>query len=271
MKKLIAITLLVLIIFALPVCAGAEESYVFDEAGVLTDAQIAELDAAARELSEQYECGVYIAVVNTLTDDYIFDAATNYYTEYGLGYGADKDGELLFMNMYDRDYSLIAYGPFGNAAFTDFGKDVLSEEFLDDFSNDDWYACFSDYLAKSGEMLKQAREGEPLDNITAHGDGAASADEPVGFWGAFASSLGVSIIAGFILSAIICFIALKCSKSVYAGVNAQDYVDNESLSITKKQDRYSHSTVVRTKIDNDSKSGGTSVKSSGFSGKSGKF
>lgn len=271
MKKFIAITLLVLIIFALPVCAGAEESYIFDEAGVLTDDQISELEAAALELSEQYECGLYIAVVDIFADDSIFNIATNFYTEYGLGYGDAKDGALLFMNMYDRDYSLIAYGPFGNAAFTDFGKNVLSEEFLDDFSSDDWYAGFSDYLTKSGEMLEQARDGNPLDTVVALGDSAVSDSQPVGFFEAFISSLGVSLIVGFILSAITCLIILKLNKSVYAGTNAQDYVNDESLSITKKDDRYSHSTVVRTKIENDSKSGGTSVNSSGFSGKSGKF
>ena len=68
----------------------------------------------------------------------------------------DEGGKILadmsVPTMAERDYTLIAYG-YGNTAFTDYGKDKLSEVFLDDFGDDNWYSGLSDYLDKSESML----------------------------------------------------------------------------------------------------------------------
>ena len=85
-------------------------------------------------------------------DETIYEAAKTLYQEYSLGYGEEKSGELLLLSMAERDYTLIAYG-YGNTAFTDYGKDKLSEVFLDDFGDDNWYSGLSDYLDKSESML----------------------------------------------------------------------------------------------------------------------
>ena len=173
MKKRIS-SLLATMVLALFLCipalaTGFDEAglyFVTDEAGLLSDQECLELERRAEEISLKYKCGVYIILLDDFTaytyDETIYEAAKTLYQEYRLGYGEEKSGELLLLSMAERDYTLIAYG-YGNTAFTDYGKDKLSEVFLDDFGDDNWYSGLSDYLDKSESMLQSAREGHPLD------------------------------------------------------------------------------------------------------------
>ena len=163
MKKRIS-SLLATMVLALFLCipalaTGFDEAglyFVTDEAGLLSDQECLELERRAEEISLKYKCGVYIILLDDFTaytyDETIYEAAKTLYQEYRLGYGEEKSGELLLLSMAERDYTLISYG-YGNTAFTDYGKDKLSEVFLDDFGDDNWYSGLSDYLDKSESML----------------------------------------------------------------------------------------------------------------------
>ena len=48
-----------------------------------------------------------------------------------------------------------------NAAFTDYGKYIMQDEFLDNFREDDWYGGFADYIAACGRYLEANANGTP--------------------------------------------------------------------------------------------------------------
>lgn len=155
--SLIVCALALLACFCIPAQAAQEDTvpYVCDTALLLTDEEWASLEAQAEEISQKYQCGVYFITVDDFTDYYdgsVYEAAKAIYTANSLGWGGEKSGVMLLLSMAERDYSLIAYG-YGNTAFTDYGKDKLSEVFLDDFGDDNWYSGLSDYLDKSESML----------------------------------------------------------------------------------------------------------------------
>lgn len=233
--------------------------YVTDDAGILTDEELKELESKAGTISAQYKCGVYIMTLEDYTQfgsGSIYDVAKDIYSQYALGVGEDKSGVLLLLSMAERDYALIAYG-YGNTAFTDYGKEKLENEFLDDFKNDSWADGFEDYLEKSGEMLAQARAGSPLDK------GSDSSVKIVG--------IGVSVLLALILSFVVCFILKANMESVEESSEADAYVTAGSVNFTAREDHFTHQTETRTVISKDSDSGGTSIDSDGFSGSSGKF
>lgn len=265
MKKWISLfaALLLLTALALPVQAAEPRlDHVTDAAGLLTDAQWETLEDKAQLISKQYQCGVYIVTVDDFTNyadtDSVYQAAKTIYTEYALGWGQEKSGVMLLLSMAERDYSLIAYG-YGNTAFTDYGKDKLADVFLDDFAEDDWYAGFGDYLEKSESMLKSARAGFPLD---------VDSNPLIRLAG-----LLMSIGLGCLLSILICALLWERMKSVSVSTEANAYLRRDSVVITKREDQFTHRTQTRVKIErgSDSKGGGTTVDSDGFSGKSGKF
>ena len=153
--------------FALPENKpAADESFVVDQYGLLTEAEKEALIGKAEEITRQYNCGIYIGVINDMRDygyNNIEDCAEWYFDSYGLGVGDDQTGILLLMSMAERDYDIDAHGEYAHYAFTDYGKTTISDEFLDNFVESDWYGGFSDYLARCETMLQLAQEGNPVD------------------------------------------------------------------------------------------------------------
>ena len=76
--------------------------------------------------------------------------------------GEDRDGVILLMSMSDRKYATFFYGPKAEYAFDAYGQELMEEEFLDDFRDDDWYDGFSDYLEVCAEYLERAEAGDPV-------------------------------------------------------------------------------------------------------------
>ena len=253
----IVMAILLCLLAILPVQAE-EYGYVFDEVGLLTYEETLELESLAGNISYQYDCGVYVVT----TWDYavygatVHDAAENYFLMNDLGFGSDDNGVLLLLSMADRDYALIAHGKIGNAAFTDYGKDVLSESFLENFYYDDWAGGLMNYVVDSGTFLESADRGRPVDV----GQG---------------SGTGLTLVMVLLIPALIAGIACACMAASMKTARIQTHADDyrKEVQITGRHDRFITRTVVRQKIESSSSSsgGGTKVNSGGFSGKSGKF
>ena len=258
-RKWSAFAALFLLIAALTLPAQASEyTFVDDGADLLTAEQELRLEETAQEIAEQYGCGVHIV---TLWDysaygSTVRSAAEKYYTNHNCGVGSDADGVLLMLSMAERDYALIAHGKLGNSAFTDYGKEVLSEEFLDDFRYDDWFYGFSDYLSASADFLYLAAKGEPVDVGRGSGTGL---------------TLVMVLLIPALIASIACGIMAASMKTANRKTHADDY--RKDIRITGRHDRFLTRTVVRQKIESNSSSrgGGSRVNSGGFSGRSGKF
>ena len=169
MKKFfVSLMLLLALMLSLSVCAHAEAriDYVNDYAGILNSDEQKQLRDRAAELSDQYGCGVYLVVVYDHTqyvNGSIEKFAEEVFHSYGLGYGGTEDGVILAMSMKERDYDIYAHGDFGNYAFTDYGKGQLADSFLDNFRRNDWAGGFRDYIETCGEMMRKAKDGNPVD------------------------------------------------------------------------------------------------------------
>ena len=280
-KRVFGLLLSVVMIFALviPAMAAGEddatyqdggskaaetgEAYVYDVYGLLTEDEWDDLEWQAEKISKKYECGVYIVTVDDYRDygSSVYEAAKAIYTEAGFGWGSGKDGELLLLSMDDRDYYLIAYG-FGNTAFTDYGKERMEDEFLDNFGENDWYSGFSDYLNISERYLQLARDGKPVD---------VGRDPDHIDWAGILIRAACIIFIPVITAGVVVGIFWGQMKSVRVAGTAAEYVVPGGLDVQVSEDVYTHTTVNRVHIQRDNDSGGTSVDSSGFSGSSGKF
>ena len=257
MTRIFMVLLLLLVALALPVQAS-EYTFVYDDAMLLTTTKAAELENMAAQTAARYGCGIYIVTMYDYTPygSTVRSAAENFFLTHDLGLGGDDNGVLLLLSMAERDYALIAHGDIGNTAFTDYGKDVLSEAFLDDFRYDDWAGGFYDYLSMSEELLYAASAGEPLD---------VQSESDVGM------SLVMILLIPAIIAGVACGIMAATMKSARQKTNANDY--RRQMQLHDRRDRFITRTVVRQKIESSSSSssGGTRVNAGGFSGKSGKF
>ena len=252
MARKILILLLILSLLTLPVALAAELSYVTDEAGLLNQDQVSQLENMARKAANQYGVDVYIITL----DDYrnygsgdVFEVSYQLYHQYNLGNGADRNGILLLLSMRYRDYSLFVYGPDAEYAFSDYALQKLEDCFLDDLGNDNWYRGLLDYVYTCSKYLNSAAKGKPVrQNLLKY--------TPV--------VILISVMIGF----LVCGTYKNQMKSVFKKVEADTYATKQGLALTGSRDLYTHTTTTRTKI---SKSSSSSRSGGGGSGRSGKF
>ena len=280
------IVLLSLLWAALPVAAQETEQFVFDRAGILTEAEAAELETAAAAVSAEYGCGVYIVTVADMADDGFYDIeryAEWMYEGLELGYDEAGTGLMLLLSMAERDYDLDAFGDRAHRAFTDYGKQALADTFLDDFRLDDWVGGFADYISNAGALLERADNGAPLDVPSYDGPmGVPHYSEPVFYRErTMAEKLKLAILPGLVMGLLVAFVyctILKAKmKSARQATEASAYVAGHGLDLRIRDDRFTHSTQVRHHIDRDhgggghGGGGGTHISSGGHSHSSGKF
>ena len=252
--------------------SGTETTaFVFDLADLLSDSEELRLNEAAGEVSRRYGCGVYIAVFDDMAEygyHNIESFAEAVFAEWDLGLGEDRTCISLVMSMSERDYDLCAHGDLAHTAFTDYGKEVLADEFKDNFRRDDWAGGFSDYIDQCGYMLGRAEQGDPID-VPSGGTRVQSDLKD-----RFLHNLGPGIIVGIIIAFVYCGILKSKMKSAKIAREASAYIAPDGIRMQKEDDMFTHTTVTRQHIERDNDRGGhggTSVNSGGFSHSSGKF
>lgn len=272
-KRILAFLAVLCLLSALAMPALAADRYVTDEtATTLSGSELSALEEQARQVSEEYDCGVYVVVVynyELINTTSVRQAAQDYFTQNGYGTGSDASGVMLFLSMADRDYAFIAHG-YGNTAFTDYGKQKLQKEFLDNFRSDDWYGGMNDFIRLCGEYLERSRSGNPVDIQNRH-LGEKLMDE-YGILGVAAPIVGIPVI----IALIVCMSMRSKMKSVHTATSATFYAVPGSMDLFAATDIFTHTTETRVRIESDSDrggggGGGTSIDSGGFSGTSGKF
>lgn len=239
-----------------------------DTVGLLTSDEDLTLEARAEEISAQYGVGIYLLILEDYSEYYDdpYETAYELYHQNTLGMGEDRDGVILLMSMSDRKYATFFYGPKAEYAFDAYGQELMEEEFLDDFRDDDWYDGFEDYLEVCDEYLARAEAGDPV----RRDDSSAGGSSVSGIGTTILVCLGISAV----IAMIVCLILRGKMKSVRKGTHADAYVTG-SLNLTASRDQYTHTTETRTKIEHessDSGGGGSSACSGGGgSGRSGSF
>lgn len=275
-RRIVCILLVALLLLGLCCTAFAEAPAatepqlwnITDTVGLLTSDEDLTLEARAEEISAQYGVGIYLLILEDYSEYYDdpYETAYELYHQNTLGMGEDRDGVILLMSMSDRKYATFFYGPKAEYAFDAYGQELMEEEFLDDFRDDDWYDGFEDYLEVCAEYLERAEAGDPV----RRDDSSAGGSSVSGIGTTILVCLGISAV----IAMIVCLILRGKMKSVRKGTHADAYVTG-SLNLTASRDQYTHTTETRTKIEHessDSGGGGSSACSDGGgSGRSGSF
>jgi len=259
---LILIALIALCLTMAAPVSAASNDLVTDGAGLLTNAELRELNDRALDITQKFECEVSIFIVEDMRTGDAYEFAKQVYRNNEFGYGPEQSGLMLMLSMADRDYALIAYG-FGNVAFTDHGKDVMLDGYiLPLLAKNNYYEAFLAYFDKAAEFLAMARAGTPFDYNTDEEYQANAAASLA------ATKVVFNIIIPVVAALIVCLVFLRQMKTARKQRSAANYVPEGGFVITGSSDTYLYSTEIRTTIE---EKGGTSTDSSGFSGRSGKF
>lgn len=242
-----------------------------DRAELLDSDEADELLTLLDRLSDEIQCDIAVVTVNSLDGKSVVDYTDDFYDYNGYGYGEDRDGIMLLINMGERDVHISDCG-YACRALSQKQLDRLREQVTPYLSSGDYYTAFRTFADRSAQLITDARNG---------GDDEPAVDDHSfeGFFRSLGSIPLICIVIGVIGGFIAVSIMKGKLKSVRRRGEASDYVRNGSFNITNSSDIFLYTTVSKTarpKADDSSHGGGGGgghVSSSGTShgGSSGKF
>ena len=231
---------------------GAQSgTYVFDERGLFDSSQFDTLESKAQELANKYNMGVYFLTTTYMggyvdpTSSQRTEYATNYYKEHQLGLNPGSNGYgdgIMFVVAADsRDYVTVAYGQ-GSYAFSDKGIAKMEDDVTGYLGKDNWYGAAEAYYNDIGSQLAY---------YASHG----SAQKPFSL---FDWILRIALVLGIPL--IVTFLVIRSWRSQMLTAveqsEAGNYLDRESVNLTRSNDRFVTTTLVATPRPKRSDSGG---------------
>ena len=237
-----------------------------DKAGILTDDESEKLRSLAQEAAEQTGCGIYVYITPDYEDMITYNTGSlsrlseEFFERNDYGISDDRNGIFLILSMAERDYDIFFSG-YCDTALTDRGKDHIEASFLDDFRRDSWYNGMEDFIITSRDCIQDSREGHPYNRIT-----YSFAEHLTG--------IAVSTCIALLIAWSIRQHFIRQMNSVHPKAQAVDFMAQEGLQLTQKDDEYIHTTTRRVYSPQKSSSG--SSRSGGSSGgggshRSGKF
>lgn len=237
--------LLIVLLLLTIACAGAENTFVDDAAGLMSAAQQMALEEKIEKMYDETGIGLYIVTRRQIG----YQSAELYSTKYYRENGGGKAAPVFLVVMSDRSYDI--YVPYGKAG------DTLEMRFVDrlekiavaNLKNDSYYKAF-DSVADAMIRHLQAPKEEAKERLV--------------------EALPVVGLISAVIALIIVLVIKGKMRSIRNKPNATDYV--KTFRLTGKRDIYLYTTTRRVRIEtNDSGSGGSHSGGSGGSHHSGHF
>ena len=171
------------------------------------------------------------------------------YNDYGMG--EDKSGVLFLITMSERKWCISTHGA-AIDIFTDRGQEYISGEIKPSLSAGDYYEAFDTFADLCEQFIIQAESGEPYDV-----DNMPEKSMSPAVW------IPVSLGIGLVISLIITGVMRGQMKSVRRKPDAADYMQKDSLHITRKNDLFLYHQISRSaKPKNEDSGGGSSTHTS---------
>lgn len=238
MKRLFSLLLALLLILSLSttVFASAQDTFLLDEADLLTESEEYELTNKLRSISGQYNAQLIVATMPSL-QGWDIDSFIEYaYDTTGFGFGTYHDGVMLLIAMEEREYRILSNGLAGDAI--DGGKiDAISDAIVSDLSGGDYFDAFDTFADRCAYYLEGHINGYPFD-----------------FGGSLLGSLAIGLVVGLIVALV-----LKGQlKSVKRQNQASNYIRNGSMHLTANSDLFLYRNITRTRRQTSSSSGSRS-------------
>lgn len=269
MKRATLFLLCMLLILSSPLLSHASTPKIIDEAGLLEDYEVLDLEERAQTLAEKYGMDIVIVTVDSLDGKSSESYADDYFDENGYGIGPQYNGVLLLLSMEYRDWAISTCGE-AIYAITDYGIQDLFSQIAGYLSEDNYYLAFSTYLDALEAYFTAYESGHPIDGFWGEYDGPGTyipgtQDEIVHYepqkdvqW--YAGRIGISFVIGLVVALMVLLIMRSQMNTARAQHGATSYLKQETYQIGVQRDIFLYSQVSKVrKSENSSSGGGSSV------------
>lgn len=283
--------ILFLLLSALLLCGYDENgTKVYDGADLLTPAQEEELQQQAVALGNELSLDVVIVTTDDAEGKTAQEYADDFYDYNGFGYEDGEYSGILYLIDMDNRQSTISTTGTAIARYSDREQDAWQDRLLGYLGDGDYYGACLEFL--DGVARYEAYPSNDGSGTTGGNDSAGAyppgsypgGSHPQGGSGSYGGSmpavgrgsaqdlgktllirLGISLVAAALVVGAMALSARKMS-----GAGARAYQKGQ-VNIRRREDRFTHTTVVTRKIEtnnNNRSGGGGSSVHTGSSGRS---
>ena len=238
MKRIAALLLICLLLplAALAQTLGQGSQRVFDDAGLMTTAQIDSLETVIAAMRKTYNTDIVVLTSYDAKIDKTEAFADDYYDYNGFGQGTDRSGLLLLIDMTNRMVYLSTSGLMIRYV-TDQRRDILLEIAYQSLEKQDYAGAAEQVLARLETYLKS---GIPSNQYNQDEYGNIDAYRTLTM-GETALSLAAGLIAGLIF-----VLAVRHRYGMKGSMYRYDMHANSTVSLTGATDVYLRTQVTKT-------------------------
>lgn len=253
---------LMFILYMCPAIAYAQANAaggqrIFDDAGLFTDAEEAELQTLCTEKIAEGRLDIVVVTTESTGSKSAMAYADDFYDENGFGYDGNT-GVLLLIDMGEREIWISTTGE-AESYFTDRRLDTLLDTVADALADGEYAYGARQFIEKSASYMYSEPDEEEQEswNGNYRQDYAEKSGSHTPAASNFLQCLMISFVTGG-LFVLILYIKQRGSTQT----NAHTYLKENRYEIAGRQDLFTHTTTVRRQIQ----SGNSNTRSSGSRG-----
>lgn len=227
--------------------AGKEEVHdvrLVDNAGLLSESEYSRILLSLDQISDKHQFELVIVTEESIGGSTARDYADDYFDYNNYGYGEERDGVLLLINMQDREWYISTSG-LGIKALTDSRIEKIGDHiasYLGEGECEEAFQAFVDDCDRYVTLAKGGRLPFP--------------------WGRnILIALAVGLVAGISVVAVL----RGQLKSVSGKGVAADYIVNKSMKVDESRDIFLYANVTKRAKPKDNSASSTHKSSSGRS------
>lgn len=248
-RKIISFAMVILLCLGMTVVCSAAADFVVDGADLLSESEESALRATLADLSGKYNVQIAVATVSSTNGAGADRFVEDFYDDGAYGYGADNAGVLLLVCMDEREYRILSNG-FAADAITMEYIDYISDAIVSDLSYGDYASAFEIFADECDYYINGYINGFPFD---------------------FGTNLVLALIVGLVVGLIVASVLKAQLTSVRRQNQANVYVKEGSMKITRACDYFMYRTVTRTEKPKSNSSSSSSSSGSSRNVGGGRF
>ena len=243
MKKFCSMMLVLVLVLSMAASvSAATDQFVYDEAGLLTAQEAADLSGRLSVLSSTYNAQIVVITIPSAGGNDPDAIVEYFYDNMGFGYGENLDGVLLLVCMDPREYRILSNGYCG-AAIDSADINAIGSAIVDDLTDGNYADAFDTFAEKCGYYLDGHLNGFPFN---------------------FGMNLMIALMVGLIAGLITAKSLKGQLKTVHQKNEAKNYIKSGSLNLHTRNDVFLYRDIRRTPKPRES----TTRSSSGGSSRS---
>lgn len=261
--------LLVLAFSLLPATVFGAEQRVFDEAGLLTEEQIAQLERSIQTIREEISMDLVVVTTNDTQGKTTRAFADDYYDSGNFGMGPKLTGALLLIDMDNRQAYISTTGD-SIDYLNDARIDQLLDSITDKLKGQDYYGAAHVFLMQTEHftLAGKPEDGYRYDESTGpHSDDKYHYPETVNKTRTFPSLKNILIFLAVSLGVGLISAGGVAAKYKF-GYKASTYPvrENSRMRMKNQQDIFLHRHITTRVIQDDDNNHHSSGGGSGYSG-----